>query len=366
MNRTLTAVKEFLIPSLGRHRTVPPMEAGMRPNSRLDAAELLLPAGEYEPEDVALTDSGALVFSSGKSVFEVVDSRVRELASLRGLVGPLLANGAGVLAAVEGVGIVSVGASGATNPVCDDPLVSSCVTDMTRAPDGALLVTVGSHRHGRDEWACALVADDRSGRIVRVDGSQVSVVADALAWPSSIEMCSDTEVLLSLSLAHRIERRSLAALGKSAGAMVANLPAYPGRLAADDDGWWVAAPYVRNRFTELLLDEPELCADMTETIARDEWFVPRLRCVNPYTDTMQMGQLRVLGVVKPWAPARSYGLAFRLDHNGRITTSVHSRVDGDRHGVTGVAAHNGKLIVAAQGFGNLLALQDGKGSDDHD
>lgn len=52
---------------------------------------------------------------------------------------------------------------------------------------------------------------------------------------------------------------------------------------------------------------------MIGTISRDEWFVPRLHSEDPFTETMQMGQLRVLGVVKSWAPARSCGLVFRMD-----------------------------------------------------
>jgi hypothetical protein len=133
---------------------------------------------------------------------------------------------------------------------------------------------------------------------------------------------------------------------------------YPGRAFHTDDGWWVTAPYVRNRVTALLLDEPELVAEMVATINPDEWFIPRLRSDNPYTDPLQMGQLRTLGVVKPWAPPRSYGLAFRIEHDGRIAESLHSRVDGDRHGITGVVVDGDRVIVAARGFRSLLAIEE--------
>ena len=150
--------------------------------------------------------------------------------------------------------------------------------------------------------------------------------------------------------------RKLTSLSRTTRVVVANLPVYPGRLAIAADGWWVAAPYVRNRVVEMLLDEPEVLAEMTSTLPPEDWFVPRLRCTNPYTDTMQMGQLRVLGVIKPWAPARSGGVLFRIDRAGRVVESAHAGVDSDRHGVTGVAGNNGQVLAAVRGYGTLLAL----------
>ncbi|MET9216155.1 MULTISPECIES: hypothetical protein [unclassified Nocardia] len=355
MNRTLSTLKEWLNPDWARHRTVPPFEAGLRPNRRLDEGAALLPAGDFEPDDLLIRESGDVVFSSGDTVFTLTGAVITPLAALGGQVGALLAVGASVIAAVDGVGLVNIDAAGAARDLCTDPLVASCVTDLALLPDGTVLVTVGSSTAG--DWAAALVADDRTGRVVRVEGARAELVADGLGWPAGIESASDTEVLLSLSFEHRIERRATAALGTRGTPVGANLPVYPGRITATADGWWVAAPYARNRFTELLLDEPELLHEMTATIRPDQWFVPRLRCPNPYTDTLQLGQLRVLGVIKPWAPARSYGLAFRLDRRGRIAESVHSRADGDRHGITGVASRDGRILVAALGFRNVVEPQ---------
>lgn len=352
MNRTLSTLKEWLNPDWARHRTIPPFEAGLRPNRRLDDSSTLLAHGAYEPDDLLVRDSGDIVFSSGDTVFTLAGEIVTPLATLGGQVGALLAIGASVVAAVDGVGLVTIDAAGSARDLCTDALVASCVTDLALLPDGAVLATIGSSTV-RD-WAAALVAGDRTGRIVRVDGTHAEIAADGLGWPAGIETASDTEVVVSLSFDHRIERRASAALGSPGAPVGASLPVYPGRIRATDDGWWVAAPYARNRFTELLLDEPDLLREMAATIRPDQWFVPRLRCPNPYTDTLQLGQLRVLGVIKPWAPARSYGLAFRLDRRGRIAESVHSRADGDRHGVTGVASRDGRILVAARGFRNML------------
>ncbi|MEV0075309.1 hypothetical protein AB0H58_02760 [Nocardia neocaledoniensis] len=355
MNRTISALREWLNPDWARHRSVPPFEAGLRPDRRLDEAAVLLPDAEFEPDDVVIRGDGAVVFSSGDSVFTLADGAVTRLVTLGGQVGCLLVAEDGLIAAVEGVGLVTIDARGTASDLCTAAELAACVTDLALLPDGVVLATVGSK--DVPDWAAALVAADRSGRIVRVEGSRAEVVAEGLGWPGGIEKASDGDVLVSLGFEHRIERRAVATLGKPGTAVGSNLPVYPGRIAAASDGWWVAAPYARNRFTELLLDEPELLHEMTATIRQDQWFVPRLRCPDPYTDTLQLGQLRVHGVIKPWAPARSYGLAFRIDPRGRIAESAHSRADSDRHGVTGVASRDGRIVVAARGFRNLLEPQ---------
>ncbi|MFF0488722.1 hypothetical protein ACFYTQ_06835 [Nocardia sp. NPDC004068] len=362
MNRALATLAEWINPAWGRHRTVPPMDAGLRPNLRLDEAAELLPTGAHEPDDVVVTDSGTVLFGSGNAVWSWRDGAVRAVAELPGPAGALALRDGTVLVAVDGAGLLAVNDAGRVTEVCADAAVASCVTDLAVLADGSVLATVGSREHGVPEWSRALVLGDRSGAIVRVEGTRARVEAEGLGWPSGIETASATEVLVSLSFDHRIETRALAALARPGRAIARNLPVYPGRLAAAGDGWWVAAPYIRNRVTEMLLDEPAVIAEMVARVDPEDWFVPRLRCTNPYTDTMQMGQLRVLGEVKPWAPARSCGLVLRLDGAGRVAESAHARVDSPRHGVTGVAAADGRILAAAKGFGNLLQLPAEEGT----
>ncbi|MEN0140683.1 MAG: hypothetical protein AAGC80_36395 [Rhodococcus sp. (in: high G+C Gram-positive bacteria)] len=357
MSSTLSTFREWINPNRGRHRTVPPMDTGLRPNLRLDEATELLPPGRYEPDDVVTTRAGAVFFSSENLVLEYGDGEGVLRAQFSSKVTALAARGDEVVAAVEGRGLCAISPSGAVAEICTDPSVTSCVTALTGTADGALLVAVGSTAGQSAEWTHALVTGDRSGQIVRVDGARARVVAEGLAWPSGIGMASDRDVLVSVSLEHRVELRELAALGDRGRTVTANLPLYPGRIGVADDGYWFAAPYVRNRVTEMLLDEPEVLAEMVGTISRDEWFVPRLHSEDPFTETMQMGQLRVLGVVKSWAPARSCGLVFRMDRAGRVVESAHARVDSKRHGVTGVTVRDGQVIAATRGYGNLLKLQ---------
>lgn len=357
MNRTLTAIKEWINPNWARHLSIPRMERGLRPNSRLDRADAMLTPGDYEPDDLVVHDSGTVWFSSGTAIHELGDDRVRTVAEFGGTVGALTRLKTDVIAAVEGLGLVTVDASGAVGELCTDSSVASCVTDLTALPDGSVLASVGSSRYGIDGWGRALVHGDRSGRLVHVNRQQAEVKVEGLGWPAGIETDLAGGVLVSLSLRHRIERRAVDSL-RDARPLFPNLPLYPGRISVAGDSWWVAAPYVRNRVTALFLDEPELLDDMVETINQDEWFIPRLRSDNPYTDPLQMGQLRVLGVVKPWAPPRSYGVAFRIDNNDRISESVHSRADGRCHGITSVATSGARVLAAARGLRSLVAIEE--------
>ena len=71
---------------------------------------------------------------------------------------------------------------------------------------------------------------------------------------------------------------------------------------------------------------------------------------------MQGAHLKTMGVVKPWAPPRSYGLVIRLSEAGLPQYSVHSRVDGENHGIVAAVEADDNLYVMAKGPGRLLRL----------
>ncbi|WP_054680968.1 hypothetical protein [Microbacterium sp. No. 7] len=350
----LRTIKEFINPDSVSYPSISPFEAGLRPNALLDEGRPILgnDAG-HEPDDVAFFEDGTLVFSSGTSLFTVSGGDVRTLAGFDGRTGAIEVIFGEAVTAVEGLGIVGVRLDGTVRTVNDDPLVQRGVTDLALLPDGDILVTIGSSADS--PWSLALARKEATGRIVRVSGDRTSVEASGLPWPSGIAVAG-SEVLLSLSFAHRIERRPLEVLGAAGSGVVGNLPVYPGRITSAGGHWWVAAPFARNRMTELLLDEPEFLEEMVATIDPDQWFVPRLRNDNHFTSVAQYGAVRVHGVIKPWAPPRSYGLFFEIDRFGRVSRSAHSRADGDRHGITGIAVSGDTVVAAAQGYRDLLAV----------
>ena len=59
---------------------------------------------------------------------------------------------------------------------------------------------------------------------------------------------------------------------------------------------------------------------------------------------MQIGSVKALGIQKPWAPPRSYGLVIRLGEDGKPLYSLHSRVDGINHGVVAALELGSDLV----------------------
>jgi hypothetical protein len=95
---------------------------------------------------------------------------------------------------------------------------------------------------------------------------------------------------------------------------------------------------------------------MMREIAPEHWIAPRLRSGETYLEPMQGAHLRTMGVLKPWAPPRSYGLVIRLSAAGKPLYSLHSRVDGINHGIVAAAESGGFLYLLAKGPGRLLRL----------
>lgn len=367
MSRTLASVKEWLLPESVRRQTVPPFDGGLRPNDDLDHAWTLVQfSDEEEPDDLLLLADGRLILSMGSKLLQlerspgqVVPQRAEPtvIAQLPGRVSAMAADGAArIVAAVEGQGLVTVEQDGSVAPLCREGNVRSGVTDLM-VEDGTVLLTVGSNRHSSEEWGQALIAGDASGMLVMVRSGVATVVADRLSWPAGICRYGD-DVAVSMSLANRVELWGVGTRSaRRKNDLLPRLAVYPGRIRRSRQGWWLAAPYARNRLTELLLDEPKLLRQLERDVDARDWPLPRLRPENIYRDPMQLGQLRVLGVVKPWAPPRSYGLVLHVDGQGLITHSHHSRIAGDCHGVTGIAVTtDGSLVLVARGARRVVAL----------
>ena len=95
---------------------------------------------------------------------------------------------------------------------------------------------------------------------------------------------------------------------------------------------------------------------MMAEIDPEFWIAPRLRSGLSFREPMQGAHIKTMGVVKPWAPPRSYGLVIRLDAGGAPLYSLHSRVDGTNHGVVAAVERDGDLIMIAKGPGRVLKL----------
>ena len=136
-----------------------------------------------------------------------------------------------------------------------------------------------------------------------------------------------------------------------------NLPVYPSRLSpAASGGFWLTAFAARTQLVEFVLRENAYRRRMMTEIDPEYWIAPKLKSGQSFLEPMQGAHIKTMGVVKPWAPPRSYGLVIRLDANGVPLYAVHSRVDGVNHGVVAAVEIDGSLFALAKGPGRLLRM----------
>src|SRR6185437_4516439 len=218
--------------------------------------------------------------------------------------------------------------------------------------DGRLAVTDGSLQQPVDHWVHDLMGRGGSGRMIVVDPKDGQARELARGLEYAFGACAmNGDILVSESWRHR-----LVAVGSGRPRPVlARLPVYPSRLVpATGGGFWLTAFTARTQLVEFVLRENAYRRRMMKEIAPEHWIAPRLRSGESYLEPMQGAHLKTMGVVKPWAPPRSYGLVIRLSETGVPQYAVHSRVDGVNHGITAAVEMDGALYALAKGPGRLL------------
>jgi hypothetical protein len=352
----IPALEEFFDRFLGRGDaaiTVPPFDGSLKPNQVLEHAEVV---GKFaEPEDLAVVD-GALYLADGSVLRRIEGNSSREvrrfdrpITALAGLSGGRLAAALGgteiqVFAAAEGTGAGKAISGG-----------MSAVNALAAGPDGTLLATDGSASEPYQEWGRDLLNRGRSGRLLSItpDTGNIRVRASGLHYAFGVASVGN-DTLVSESWRHRL--MTVAANG-AVRPVFDQLPVYPSRIApASDGGFWLTAFTARTQLIEFILRESGYRKRMMREVPPEFWVVPRLRSGASFREPMQGAHLKTMGVVKPWAPPRSYGLVIRLASDFSPMFSFHSRVDGENHGVVAAAELDGALYVLAKGPGRLLRL----------
>ncbi len=353
----LAGLREFGLSLLGRGEAaiaVPSFDGALKPNQALERAETV---AELEaPEDVA-TDGASLFVADGPRL-----ARLREngLATLRIFERPITAlaclPGGAIAVALDGRDVRVYAAPEASEP---SAVFSGhdmrCVNALAPAGPDALYATDGSATHDAHDWAWDLMERGRSGRALRLDlkDKSVAVLARGLRYAFGVS-ASRAGALVSESWRHRLTAVSPAAPARVA---LSHLPVYPSRLSpASGGGWWLTAFTARTLLVEFVLREPAYRKRMMAEIDPQYWVAPRLSSGQSFKEPMQGAHLKTMGVVKPWAPPRSYGLVIRLDDAARPLYSLHSRVDGVNHGVVAAVELGGALYLIAKGPRRLLRL----------
>jgi hypothetical protein len=333
--------------------TVPPMDGALRPNQRLEAAHAAL---EVRAPDNLVLHLGEVLFSSGRDLRKlttgaVVRSFDRPIACVAAAADGRLAVG------LTGAEVVTVEADGTVAPL--PAAETSCATALAFVGD-TLIICRGSARHAADQWKRDLMEAGAGGRgtgsvVLFPRGGVPRVVAEQLRWPYAALPIGD-RIVVSESWAHRLLLIDPGGSSPPQPVLV-DLPGYPARLAAASDGAaWLAVFAPRSQLIEFVLREDGYRRRMIGEIDPDYWIAPALANGRSFLEPIQGGALKQMGVLKPWAPSRTYGLIVKLDDNFEPILSLHSRADGTRHGTTSVLEHAQTLFVASKGGDVILSI----------
>lgn len=332
--------------------TVPPLDGALLPNHALDRADLL---ASVDAPDNLVRFGDDILFSSGSALHAIApDGEIRLIETFKGEILALATDRNGILAiSVSGAGILFRGGPLDGRTLDKGFGRTDCVTALAFDMEGRLFVAVGSSDNAAGDWSRDLMERRASGSVWRIDtAGQATRLADRLAWPGGVAPLPDGRVIVSESWRHRL--LDVAGPGK---AVADNLPAYPGRIGpAEGQGFWLCMFAPRRQMIEFVLRERAFRTRMMAEIEPDLWMAPSLSSGKTFREPLQGGAVKQLGVLKPWAPSRSYGLVARLDDAFVPTTSYHSRSDGSRHGITSGLSVGDRLFVTSKGGDALLAL----------
>lgn len=354
---------------------IPVLDGAFSPNQRLDDAPRLGEAIDA-PDDAVQGPDGALYVSSRDCILRCAGPSFGDrsvFCRLPAAVGGLTWTADGrLLACVSGAGLFALTAAGDVvaqlTSVGGQPI--ACPLSVVEAADGSIHLTDGSRDHPPQAWLTDLMrCRPPSGRLIEVapDLSGARVRADGLAWPWGLALSPrGDELWVAESWAHRLSAYPLA--GGTPRVIVKNYAGYPARLKRDPQGTcWMAFFALRTQLTEFVLRERDFCEEMMSSVPVELWIGPSMDGRFNYREPTQIGRIKKLGIQKPWAPARSYGLVARLGDDGEAVASLHSRVDGRVHGVTSVCVARlpaGAGVVSGMagmaGDVGLLAVSKGR------
>lgn len=354
----IAVLKNFTDRLLGRGDasiTVPSFDGALKPNHMLEKAEIV---GRFDaPEDLA-TDGKALYIADGTAILRLEGTVTTEVRRFDRPITALCCPPDGSIAVALDGREVQVFAS----PVAPSAAVTfadasmHAVNALAAGPGKTLVATDGSTARPCSQWVHDLMERGRSGRVLVLDLESRSIRTLASGLHYAFGVCAaGNDLLVSESWRHRV-----VALGADGNqrTVLEHLPVYPSRLSpAASGGFWLTAFAARTQLVEFVLRENAYRRRMMAEIDPEYWIAPKLKSGQSFLEPMQGAHIKTMGVVKPWAPPRSYGLVIRLDTDGVPLYALHSRVDGVNHGIVAAAEVDNSLFAIAKGPGRLLRMQ---------
>jgi hypothetical protein len=346
--------------------TIPSMDGAFRPNSLLDEAEVV---ANIEAPDNLAHDGTRTLLTSGSSLLTLEEAakttRRRSIFAFESPISALAAHPSGTLAiGLEDGQIMLHGGrydGRLITKAADRPLV--CLTALAFADPQTLIVALGSRTNPPRSWKRDLMQRNASGSVWKFDleSGSAGLLADRMAYPYGLAPLASGRVIVSEAWRHRLV--SVGADGKSEVAL-GDLPGYPSRISPNrNGGYWLCLFAPRRQMIEFVLREPDFLKQMVRDVPEEFWMAPALSSGHSFEEPLQGGAVRHLGINKPWAPTRSYGMLVELNEAFSPLRSAHSRADGKRHGLTSSLSLGEKVLVASKGGGVTLSLDVGQWSE---
>ena len=339
----------------GKSLSIPVFDGAFKPNNLLEEADVLAESAGFS--DLIADADGHLLAACGNAVVKIsIAGEISEIAQFDRPVTALGQRTDGTLAV--GLDDRVILAPDTKNQKIVETVEGRkivAVTALAPTPDGGLLICDGSKSYGSNDWAWDLMGNKKDGRVIAVDarGDTAKVLASGLGYAFGAYTSDTTGTLVSESWNHSIRRIA----NKSTQAVIERLPGYPCRMAsAPDGGFWLSLFCSRTQLVEFVLKEDEYRAEMMDTIDPRYWISPSFGSGEDYLEPLQGGGVKQMGILKPWAPPRSYGLLVRFDANLKPQYSLHSRVGGRNHGICAAAEVGDTLYALSKGSGRVLKM----------
>ena len=339
--------------------TVPVFDGALKSNTLIEDAAVV--ADLESPQDMA-SDGASIFVADGLRVLrfdaDAAAPGVEALRFERPVTALACLPGGGFAVALDGKEVRLVGGAHdglRFTAVAGQPL--NAVNALGADARGRLLASDGSATQPVERWKHDLMELGRSGRLLQFELANGTgrEIASRLGYAFGACRAPDGGAWVCESWRHRVLRFS--ADDKPGGVVVDGLPGYPSRIApAAGGGFWLSAFILRTQLVEFVLREPAFRKRMLKEIEPQYWIAPALNSGNTFLEPMQGAHLKMMGIVKPWAPPRSYGLVIRLTDEGLIRYSLHSRFDGRHHGIVAAVECGGHLYMLSQGRRRLLRL----------
>ena len=343
----------------GRNRygvTKPSMDGALRPNSKIDESSVLL--ADVDADNLIATKNEVL-FTMNNAVWSLAPAgEPKQLHVLPAPATAMAISVAGQIAvALEDGVLLLFNESRKARITAASDAGLRCITAMAFHGENKVILANGSVAHTTEQWQSDLMCRNSLGSVWTLDTATNSMdrLGGSLKYPSGLLVDGDT-VIVSESWAHRLV--SFPLRGGASKVVLSDLPGYPGRLSKGANGdLWLCIFAPRSQLIEFVLREDKYRKEMMRTMPVQYWIAPSYRSGDSFEEPLQGGSVKQMGILKPWAPTRSYGMLVKLDRDLQPDASFHSRADGKWHGITSAAAMGNSVVISSRGGRALLEIE---------